>query len=126
MDGHDGLLSLDAPAALRVQRVRKGRFLGLTGLTAGGFLSLTAPLALRVVVAADAVDYKKGARLRHWTHLRREGSEGSEGSKGSKGGGIALSGDEFYNAACGGHVHIEYHNHSYPRTPLRHFVALFP
>ena len=26
----------------------------------------------------------------------------------------------------GGHVHIEYHNHSYPRTSLRHFVALLP
>ena len=39
---------------------------------------------------------------------------------------IALTGNEFYNAAFGGHVHIEYHNHSYPRTPLRHFVALFP
>ena len=26
----------------------------------------------------------------------------------------------------GGHVHIKYHNHSYPRPPLRHFVALFP
>ena len=26
----------------------------------------------------------------------------------------------------GGHVHIECHNHSYPRTSLRHFVALFP
>ena len=26
----------------------------------------------------------------------------------------------------GGHVHIEYHNHSYHRPPLRHFVALFP
>ena len=26
----------------------------------------------------------------------------------------------------GGHVHIEYHNHSYLRTSLRHFVALFP
>ena len=26
----------------------------------------------------------------------------------------------------GGHVHIKYHNHSYPRTSLRHFVALFP
>ena len=25
----------------------------------------------------------------------------------------------------GGHVHIEYHNHSYHRPPLRHFVALF-
>ena len=36
------------------------------------------------------------------------------------------TGDEYYNAACGGHVHIEYHNHSYPRTSLRHFVALFP
>ena len=33
---------------------------------------------------------------------------------------------KFYNAACGGHVHIEYHNHSYHRPPLRHFVALFP
>ena len=28
-----------------VQMVLKGRFLGLTGLTAGGFLSLTGPLA---------------------------------------------------------------------------------
>jgi len=26
----------------------------------------------------------------------------------------------------GGHVHIECHNHSYPCTSLRHFVALFP
>ena len=61
---------------------------------------MTGPLAPKVVVAADAASFiKKGARLRHWTHLRREGSEGSEGSKGSKGGGIALSGDEFYNAA---------------------------
>ena len=39
---------------------------------------------------------------------------------------IALTGNEFYNAAFGGHVSIEYHNHSYPRTSLRHFVALFP
>ena len=30
--------------------------------------------------------------LRHWTHLR---CEGSKGSKGSEGGGIALSGDEY-------------------------------
>ena len=29
-------------------RVQRGRFLGLTGLTAGGFLSLTGPLAPRV------------------------------------------------------------------------------
>ena len=35
-------------------------------------------------------------------------------------------GDEFYNAACGGHVHIEYHNQDYHRPPPRHFVALFP
>ncbi len=35
----------------RVQRVQRGRFLGLTGLTAGGFLSLTGPLAPRVVVS---------------------------------------------------------------------------
>ena len=49
-----------------------------------------------------------------------------DGAFGPEGCGIALSGDEFYNAAFGGHVHIEYHNHSYPRTSLRHFVALFP
>ena len=60
-------------------------------------------------------------------------------------------GDEFYNAACDGHVHIEYHNQDYhrphrlrwmashwirgsrgsPMNPVRlhtfrHFVALFP
>ena len=37
-------------------------------------------------------------RLRHWTHLRCEGSKGSkgsEGSEGSEGGGIALSGDAY-------------------------------
>ena len=36
------------PAGVRVQkvqRVQRERFLGLTGLTAGGFLSLTAPRA---------------------------------------------------------------------------------
>ena len=32
----------------RVQKVQRERFLGLTGLTAGGFLSLTGPLAPRV------------------------------------------------------------------------------
>ena len=36
------------------------------------------------------------------------------------------TGNEFYNAAFGGHVHIEYHNQDYHRPPLRHFVALFP
>ena len=49
-----------------------------------------------------------------------------DGAFGPEGCGIALSGDEFYNAACGGHVSIEYHNHSYPRSSLRHFAALFP
>ena len=61
MDGHDGLLSLDAPAALRVQRVQKGRFLGLTG-----------PMGRRVLKLDGPSD--RGLR-------------------------IALSGDEFYNAA---------------------------
>ena len=70
------------------ERVQRGRFLGWTGLAAGGFLSLTGPLAPRVVDCP--------------------------------------MGNEFYNAAFGGHVSIEYHNHSYPRTSLRHFVALFP
>ena len=36
------------------------------------------------------------------------------------------TGNEFYNAAFGGHVHIEYHNQDYHHPPLRHFVALFP
>ena len=44
----------------------------------------------------------------------------------AEGCGIALSGDEFYNASFGGHVHIKYHNQDYHRPPLRHFVALFP
>ena len=44
----------------------------------------------------------------------------------AEGCGIALSGDEFYNAAFGGHVHIKYHNQDYHRPSLRHFVALFP
>ena len=43
-----------------------GRFLRLTGLTAGGFLSLTAPLAPRVVVAAGAASSKKGRGWRRW------------------------------------------------------------
>ena len=40
----------------------------------------------------------------------------------AEGGGIALSGDEFYNAACGGHVSIEYLFSpltSYTLSPLR-------
>ena len=40
------------------------RVLKMDGPSAQGFLSLTGPLAPRVVVAADAADYKKGARLR--------------------------------------------------------------
>ncbi len=40
--------------------------------------------------------------------------------------GIALRAMSIIMPPFGGHVHIEYHNHSYPRTPLRHFVALFP
>ena len=73
----------------RVQKVQRERFLGLTGLTAGRFLSLTGPLAPKVVVSP----------------LR------------------AMS---IIMPPFGGHVHIEYHNHSYHRPPLRHFVALFP
>ena len=74
------------------------------------------------------------------THLRREGSEGKVlkmdrpyGRRVLKFDGLSgrglwyrPSGDEFYNAAFGGHVHIKYHNHSYHCPPLRHFVALFP
>ena len=77
----------------KVQRAQKGRFLGWTGLTAGGFLSLTGPLAPRVVVAASP-QYKKGARLTPWVvkkgsqlllshRLRGEG--GAEGTKGGRG-----------------------------------------
>ena len=74
------------------------------------------------------------------THLRCEGSEGKVlkmdrpyGRRVLKFDGLSgrglwyrPSGDEFYNAAFGGHVHIKYHNQDYHRPPLRHFVALFP
>ena len=81
-----------------------------------------------------------------WTRLRREGSEDSKGSEGkvlridrptaggflsltalrAEGCGIARRAMSIIMPPFGGHVHIEYHNHSYPRTSLRHFVALFP
>ena len=78
----------------------------------------------------------------HWTHLRCEGPKGSEGKvlkidRPLAGGFLSLTG--LWPEGCGlplramsiimppfgGHVHIKYHNHSYPRTSLRHFVALF-
>ena len=49
-----------------------------------------------------------------------------DGAFQAEGCGIALSGDEFYNAAFGGHVHLKYHKQDYHRPSLRHFVALFP
>ncbi len=76
-------------AAGCVEGLRK-KVLGIDGpFRAQGFLSLTGPLAPRVVVSP----YR------------------------------AMS---IIMPPFGGHVHIEYHNHSYPRTSLRHFVALFP
>ena len=69
--------------------VQREKVLKIDRPAAGGFLSLTGPLAPRVVVSP----------------LR------------------AMS---IIMPPFGGHVHIEYHNHSYPRLPLRHFVALFP
>ena len=83
----------------------------MDGPSAQGFLSLTGPSSPRVVDCRSAAMLIKSAlrihlsvsygmisilqigslrspppiRLRHWTHLRCEGSEGSEGSKGSKG-----------------------------------------
>ena len=93
---------------------------------------------------------QEGKSNREWTRLRREGSEGSEGSKGSEGkvlkmdgpsaqGFLGLTGPlaprvvvspsramSIIMPPFGGHVHIECHNHSYHRPPLRHFVALFP
>ena len=44
----------------------------------------------------------------------------------AEGCGIALRAMSIIMPPFGGHVHIEYHNHSYPHTSLRHFVALFP
>ena len=44
----------------------------------------------------------------------------------AEGCGIARKAMSIIMPPFGGHVHIEYHNHSYPRTSLRHFVALFP
>ena len=49
-----------------------------------------------------------------------------DGAFGPEGCGIALWAMSIIMPPFGGHVHIEYHNHSYPRTSLRHFVALFP
>ena len=44
----------------------------------------------------------------------------------AEGCGIARRAMSIIMPPFGGHVHIAYHNHSYPRTSLRHFVALFP
>ena len=51
----------------------EGKVLKMDRPAAGGFLSLTGPLAPRVVVAASPQIIKKEARLRLWTHLWREG-----------------------------------------------------
>ena len=67
---------------------------------------------------------QKGRFLR-WTGLAAGGFLGLT-ALWAEGCGIALSGDEFYNASFGGHVHIKYHNQDYHRPPLRHFVTLFP
>ncbi|WP_337513632.1 hypothetical protein, partial [Dialister succinatiphilus] len=40
-----------------------------------------------------------------------------KGFRGFRGLRIALTGNEFYNAAFGGHVHIKYHNQDYHRPP---------
>ena len=45
-------------SAARVQKVQRGRFLRWTGLMAGGFLSLTGPLAPRVVDCPTGNAYK--------------------------------------------------------------------
>ena len=47
----------------QVSEGSKGKVLKMDGPSAQGFLSLTGPLAPRVVVAADAADLRKGARL---------------------------------------------------------------
>ena len=73
---------------------------------------------------AFGVRVHRGRFLR-WTGLMAGGFLGLTAFQ-AEGCGIALTGDEFYNAAFGGHVHIKYHNHSYHCPPLRHFVALFP
>ena len=52
------------PQAARVQRVTRGRFLGWTGLAAGGFLSLTAFQAEGCGIARRAVSIKSA--LRNW------------------------------------------------------------
>ena len=45
----------------RVQKVQRERFLGLTGLTAGRFLSLTGPLAPKVADCRSAAMLMKSA-----------------------------------------------------------------
>ena len=87
---------------------------------------MTGPLAPRVVVAAPPQIIKKGPRLRRRLYRRVVFAS----LRGQRPFGPRVvdrpMGNEFYNAACGGHVHIEYHNQDYHRPPLRHFVALFP
>ena len=63
--------------------------------------------------------YRYGATL--WP-----GFKGFRRFIGFKGWRYRPAGDEFYNAAFGGHVHIKYHNQDYHHPSLRHFVALFP
>ena len=150
----------------RVQKVQRERFLGLTGLTAGGFLSLTGPLAPRVVDCRSAAMLMKSA-LRIYLSvsnvtqypvppifsfpLEGKSREAGKGVRGRAPIGCSIAvltanrrppeRSDAQNVVSrfpfrgsmsiimppfGGHVHIEYHNHSYPRTSLRHFVALFP
>ena len=94
----------------------------MDGPSAQGFLSLT---ALRAEGCGIALGHTFGVKV-----LKMDRPDGRKVLKfdGLSGRGLWYrpAGDEYYNAAFGGHVHIEYHNHSYHRPPLRHFVALFP
>ena len=116
-------------------RVQKGRFLGLTG-----------PMGRRVLKFDGAFGpegcgggwrrkfYKKGARLAprvvKGKVLKMDGPSAqgflSLTAFQAEGCGIARRAISIIMPPFGGHVHIEYHNHSYHRPPLRHFVALFP
>ena len=102
-----------APIVISTVAERSGEISRLNGQESGcGFRRWLCRRAAKEKV--DGPPARGFLRFLSLTRLRREGC------------GIALSGDEFYNASFGGHVHIKYHNQDYHRPPLRHFVALFP
>ena len=96
----------------KVQRVQRGRSTGLRPEGCGRLTAAGCVEGLRKKVLK--MDRPDGRRVRKF--------DGPSG----RGLWIARRAISIIMPPFGGHVHIEYHNHSSPRPPLRHFVALFP